>query len=193
MRVGSDREMQIDAHTPTRRARRALGCLALLLALLVPAALAVAAPARSGRARRASCAASRHGRHSSAKHCAKHHSHKPHAGTHKPKKAAPKAPAPKLTPAQCEDASAPARSAGGSWSCEDGSEPFCADGSEPFRPASGSALMCHAATEDDTSGCTSEGECGIELVCEDAEEAVSAPQGCEHGSALEEEPPETDA
>jgi hypothetical protein len=187
--------MQIHAHTSTRRPRRALATLALLVALLLPAALAAAAPARSGRGHRAGCSTARHGRRA-ARHCAKRHSHKPHGGAHKAKKpAANPAPAPKLTPAVCEDDSTPARSADGSYSCEDSSEPVCVNGSEPVRPASGGAPVCHVAREEGKGECGLEaaGECGVELACEDAEEGFAGPQGCEHGSAFEEEVPETDA
>ena len=47
--------------------------------------------------------------------------------------------------------------------------------------------MCRAPREEGGE-CQvgSNGECQLELACEDAEEAQEAPQGCEHGSAFEE-------
>ena len=97
------------------------------------------------------------------------------------------APAPVLTPAECEDGSSPVRSASGAYSCEDGSEPSCEDGSEPVRPSAASAPMCRVPKEDPDQECPAAGgECEVELACEDVEEAVTAPQGCEHGSAFEE-------
>lgn len=174
--------MQIHAHT--RRPRRVLACLAMLAALLMPTALAAAASARSSAAHHNSCP-SRHARHASAKHCSRHRSHKP---SHKTKKPAPK-PAvspPKPAAALCDDASAPARPAeGGEYLCEDGSEPFCEDGSEPIEPSSGPAPVCPAPQF--PAECGTEAECGPELACESAEETFAGPQGCEHGSALEEE------
>ena len=176
--------MRIHAHTP--RPRRALACLVMLAALLTPTALAAAASARSSAGRHAGCPASHRAKHAGAKHCARHHTHKT---SHKPKKPVPKpaVSAPKLTPALCDDGSAPARPAGGGESaCEDGTAPFCEDGSEPIEPGSASVPACRVPKEDPAE-CSVEGECGPELACESAEEAVAGPQGCEHGSAFEEE------
>ena len=175
--------MQIEPRTSTHRPRPAIAWLAILLALLLAAALSAAASARSSHGHRASCTTTRHARRA-VRHCSRHHAHKV---AHKPKKQAkPAAPAPKLTPASCEDGSAPVRSADGSYTCQDGSEPACEDGSEPIRPATSSAPLCRVPREE--AECTLEagGDCGIELACEDAEE-VAGPQGCEHGSAFEEE------
>jgi hypothetical protein len=182
-----DRLMKIDPNTTIRRPRRALACLALLLALIASAALSAGAFARPAHGHKAPCNASHHAKHG-AKHCAKHHTTK-----HKAKKPAakPSAPAPKLTPAECEDGSAPVRSASGSYGCEDGSEPACEDGSEAIRPSAASAPMCRVPTGEDLECGLAEagGECGVEFACEDAEESVATPsQGCEHGSAFEEEP-----
>ena len=176
--------MEISAHNPARR--RALACVALLVSLLACAALSAAAFARTAHgSRRPSCASTRHAKHGAARHCAKHHSQK----THKTKKPAAKAPAPapKLTPALCEDGSAPARSAAGSFACEDGSEPGCEDGSDSVRPSSSSAPMCRVPKPEAETTCEPNGECSAEFACEDSEEAVSGAQGCEHGSAFEEE------
>ena len=177
-------------HTHTRRPRRALACLALLIALVGCAALSAAAVARTAHpGKHSACTNARHAKHGAGKHCSKHHGEK----THKAKKPAAKPPpsAPKLTPALCEDGSAPARSASGAYSCEDGSEPACEDGSEPVRASSSSAPMCHVPHEEPTQECDAKGECAVEFACEEAEEAATGPQGCEHGSAFEEE--ETEA
>lgn len=179
--------METRAHTQTCPPRRVLALLALLLALLVVAAgLAAGAAARPEHAGHASCATSRHARHAAAKRCAKHHTRK---GTHKNRKPAPRtaAPAPALTPARCEDASAPVRAASGTYTCEDGSEPACSDGSDPIRPSASSAPMCRVSKEGAGHECTQgqSGECGVEIACE--EEVTEGPQGCEHGSAFEEE------
>lgn len=179
--------MQIHAHP--RGPRRAFACLAMLAALLMPTALAGAASARTSAGHHGSCPASHHARHAGSKHCARHHSHKP---AHKTKKPAPKpaAAAPKPTPALCDDGSAPARPAeGGEYACEDGSAPFCEDGSEPIEAGSGSVPVCRVPKEDPAE-CRTEGECGPELACESGEETFAGPQGCEHGSAFEEEPGE---
>lgn len=159
----------------------------MLAALLMPTALAAAASARPSAGHHGSCQSSHH-RHAGARHCARHHSHKP---SHKAKRPAPKpaVAAPKLTPAQCDDDSAPARPAeGGESLCEDGSAPFCEDGSEPIEPGSGSAPVCRGPKF--PAECSTEAECGPELACESAEETFAGPQGCEHGSAFEEEPGE---
>jgi hypothetical protein len=183
--------MEIPAHNPVRRPRRVLACLALLVSLLACAALSAAAFGRTAHdahsshgGRRPACAGHR-AKHGTAKHCAKHHGQK----THKAKKPAakPSAPAPKLVPALCEDGSAPVRSASGSFTCEDGSEPACEDGSETIHPSSSAAPMCHVQREETEPACEPNGECNVEFACEDAEEATTGPQGCEHGSAFEEE------
>ncbi len=179
--------METRAHTHALRPRRALAALACLLALMLAGALSAAAAARPATSHRGSCPAQHHAKHG-AKHCSKKHSHKPKGGAHKTKKPVHKpAPSVPLTPATCEDASLPVRSAAGSYSCEDGSEPACVDGSDPVRPSSASAPMCRAPREEGGE-CQvgSNGECQLELACEDAEEADAAPQGCEHGSAFEE-------
>ncbi len=177
--------METRAHTHTPPPRRVLRSLALLLALLACGCLAAAAAARPARVHHtSSCATSRHARHASSKRCSKHHAGK---GAHKTKKPAPKpaTPAPKLAPAVCEDGTAPVREASGVYDCEDGSEPACTDGSDPLHPTAVSAPMCRVTHEGLECGPASKGECGLELACE--EEATEAPQGCEHGSALEED------
>jgi hypothetical protein len=51
--------------------------------------------------------------------------------------------------------------------------------------------MCRVPKEEPGKECgAASGECEAEFVCEEGEEAVSAQQGCEHGSAFEEEPGE---
>ena len=131
-RIGLPMETRVHTHTPPPR--RVLRSFALLLALLVSGCLAAAAAARPTHAHHtSSCGTSHHTRHSSAKRCSKHHAGK---GTHQTRKPAPKpaAPAPKLTPASCEDGTAPVRVASGDYNCEDGSEPACIDGSDPILP-----------------------------------------------------------
>ena len=180
--------MQIPAPI-TSRPRRMRVAFALLVALLSAATLSAVAAARPSTSHRGSCA-TRHAKRGSAKHCARHHG-KTH-GAKKGKKPARKparkpAPAPLLTPAECEDGGSPVRSASGDYSCEDGSEPTCEDGSNPVRPSAASAPMCRVPKEDPDQECPAAGgECEVELACEDAEEAVTAPQGCEYGSAFEE-------
>jgi hypothetical protein len=177
-RIGEPMETRAHTHTPPPR--QVLRSLALLLALLLCGCLAAAAAARPARTRPASsCHTSHRAKHSASKRCSKHHP------THKAKKPAPKAavPAPKLTSASCEDGTAPVRVASGDYNCTDGSEPACEDGSDPILPSATSAPMCHVTHEECAAG--SKAECGLELVCE--EEATEGPQGCEHGSALEEE------
>lgn len=58
---------------------------------------------------------------------------------------------PGSTPALCEDASAPVRSPGGSYSCEDESEPECEDGSLPVPSSDGSMLLCNLAPDVESS------------------------------------------
>jgi hypothetical protein len=173
--------METRAHNHTGPPRRLLGSLGLLLALLVVAAClaATGAAARPERSHHASCSSTRHAKHASAKHCSKHRGHKSKKPASKPTSA------PKLTPAACEDGSAPVRDASsGAYTCEDGSEPICQDGSAPIRPTASSAPMCHVVREG--TECTlGAKECAVEFSCE--EEATEGPQGCEHGSALEEE------
>lgn len=185
--------MQISAPIATRRLRRLRAGLALIAALLLAAALSAGAAARPSGAHRSSCA-TRHAKRGSAKHCAKRHAHTTHGTARKAKKPArrPAPPAPALTPASCEDGTPPARAPGGAYSCEDGSEPSCEDGSDPIRPSAASAPMCRVPKEEPGKECgAASGECEAEFVCEEGEEAVSAQQGCEHGSAFEEEDAES--
>lgn len=178
----------MDTRIPNRpraqRPRPALALLALLLALLVVSAcLAGGAGARPARTRHVSCAGSRRAKHQSAKHCAKRKAAKT---VHKGKKPAPKAaPTAKLTPATCEDRTAPVHAPNGEYTCEDGSEPACQDGSEPVRPSASSAPMCHVSREAPSCALGAGSECSLEFACE--EEATEGPQGCERGSAFEEE------
>ncbi len=178
----------MDTRIPNRprshRPRPALALLALLLALLVVSAcLAGGAGARPARTRHTSCSGSRRAKHPSARHCSKRRAAKT---VHKAKKPAPKAaPTVKLAPATCEDGTVPAHTAGGAYTCEDGSEPACQNGSEPIRPSASSAPMCHVSHE--APGCApgAGSECSQEFACE--EEVTEGPQGCERGSAFEEE------
>jgi hypothetical protein len=47
--------------------------------------------------------------------------------------------------AECEDGSSPEASLGGSFACEDGSQPRCEDGSRPTSSGDGSMLVCLVA------------------------------------------------
>jgi hypothetical protein len=176
--------METRAHTHTCPPRRVLALLALLLALLVVAAgLAAGAAARPQHAGHASCTTSHHAKHAAAKRCAKHHSRK-----HKTRKASKTAaPAPKLTPAKCEDGTAPVRATSGAYTCEDGSEPACQDGTDPVHLSASPAPVCRVSQGGAGHECGQgqSGECGPEFTCE--EEVTEGPQGCEHGSAFEEE------
>jgi hypothetical protein len=179
-------------NSPRRALLTALTVLALLALALVPA-LALARVARSA-SHPASCAvASHHGKRASGKsHCTKHKSHKSKKKTHKPKKKAGKktgTPSIVLTPAVCEDGSLPSHAGGGTFSCEDGSEPACEDGDAPTRAKATSAPMCKAESEVEVEvECLQEasGECQAgEFACEDARESGEAGQACEAGSGEE--------
>ncbi len=54
------------------------------------------------------------------------------------------------TPAVCEDGTAPV-SPGGSFECDDSSEPSCPDGSTPVVAGDGSALACDVASDGEAS------------------------------------------
>lgn len=59
--------------------------------------------------------------------------------------------APGGAPALCEDASAPVRGPGGSFSCDDESEAECEEGGEPAPSSDGSTLVCPLAASPDRS------------------------------------------
>jgi len=77
-------------------------------------------------------------------------------------------------PSSCEDGSSPEPAGGGSFACDDGSEPSCEDGSSPFPASHGSALVCDAASGS-----------GSKPVCEDGSlptMAGSESYSCDDGS-----------
>jgi type II secretory pathway pseudopilin PulG len=180
-----------------RRALLATLAVLALVALMVLPALALARVARSA-SHSATCAAashsaSHHGKRSSGKsHCTKHKTHKAKKKTHKTKKTAGKktvAPSIVLTPAVCEDGSLPSHAGGGTYTCEDGSEPACEDGDAPTRSKATSAPMCKSESEVEVEvECLQEasGECQAgEFACEDSRESGEAGQACEVASGEE--------
>jgi hypothetical protein len=58
------------------------------------------------------------------------------------------------------------RSAGGSFACQDGSEPECEDGSTPTRSRGGRSLLCHASFEGSPEAGEAECEEGAGSSCE---------------------------
>lgn len=190
---------------PQRPRTAALAILACLLVLASPA-VALARTSRSHRT--AACAgaarsSSRHAKRGAASRCAKTKTKAgrskavkgpktrsgAHRGSAREHAKKPGATVVFLTPATCEDESQPTRSADGSYSCEDGSEPACEDGSAPVRLTAGGAPMCRlepeagseaepAECEGESSQCTS-----VEWVCED--ESSGSSQSCEQGAGEE--------
>jgi hypothetical protein len=71
--------------------------------------------------------------------------------------------------AECEDGSAPERSEGGGFACEDGSRPSCENGVQPTLSDDGSMLVCI------THGATSSSPPPSEEVEEDEDEGDTAP------------------
>ncbi len=79
-----------------------------------------------------------------------------------------KSPAAKsLTPALCEDGSAPPLAGNGSFSCDDESEPACENGSRPVTSSDGSHLVCEASGHGGES----------EALCEDGSSPLPAGNG----------------
>ncbi len=74
-----------------------------------------------------------------------------------------------LDEAACEDGSAPVREAGGSFSCDDESQPVCENGATPTPSSDGSSLVC--------AGESTENSSLAEAVCEDGSIAVQASDG----------------
>jgi len=94
-----------------------------------------------------------------------------------------------LTPALCEDNSAPVRASDGTFSCDDGSEPGCEDESSPVR--SGSTLECVVSEtaeppcEESTEFCYTGTVSSNEPVCEDGSTPTAlgaGPAACDDGS-----------
>ena len=106
-----------------------------------------------------------------------HHARRHHA-KHAPGTASAEAVATAL-PAACEDGSAPVPSAGGSFSCGDGSEPECEDGSTPVRSADGKSLLCPLATEEASEAGEAECEEGIVAACAAGTVPDADEQSCE--------------
>jgi hypothetical protein len=194
----------LEIHLPAIARTRRLPALALTLCLAALCLLLMipsGAPARSLGAHKSTCTTTK-SRHSKrgARRCPSHQGHKSKSHKHKPvvKKPAHKvsAPAVELTPATCEDGSLPSRAKGGSYSCEDGSEPFCEDGSEPTLAHGSGAPMCTVSapgSESNQEECEASGECqAVEFACEDTVESQSGAEGCEAGSS-EESGQETDS
>jgi type II secretory pathway pseudopilin PulG len=183
-------------HSPRRALLGALAVLALLALMVIPA-ISLARVARSA-SRSVSCAAAtraaaHHGKRAGGKrHCTKSKSHKHRAAAHKTKKKGNKkiaSPSAALTPAVCEDGSLPSHAGGGTYTCEDGSEPACEDGDAPTRASATSAPMCKAESEVEVEvECLQEasGECQAgEFACEDTRESGEAGQTCEAASGEE--------
>lgn len=182
--------------SPRRALLATLAALALVALMLVPA-FALARVARSA-SRSASCAAAAHttghnGKRPAGKsHCTKRKAHKHHSAAHRTKKTAGKktaVPSVALTPAVCEDGSLPSHAGGGTYTCEDGSEPACEDGDAPTRTKATSAPMCKPESEVEVEvECLQEasGECQAgEFACEDTRESGEAGQACEAPSGEE--------
>ena len=156
----------------------AAAAISLLLLILAPAASSRTAPAH-----KAACqSATSHSHHSSRQsHCTRRHKGAKHSRGHQK---AGRSPAHKPTvhkpsgrvAARCEDGSLPVRSAPGSFSCADESEPGCEGGSEPTLSPGGLILSCPAtsqtgSSEEIANECPVEGECvAWEPPCEVSEE-----------------------
>ncbi len=98
-----------------------------------------------------------------------HHSKHSKKGKHKTKaKSKATSGTHALTPALCEDGSAPANEGGGSFSCADESEPTCSNGSTPVLSSNGQKLLCAVKAG---------GSAQTEAVCEDGSAPVPAGQG----------------
>lgn len=185
-----------------RRLGRTPALIAFLAVLGLLMLLPAAAPARVARAHGTACSSTgrpsgRRARHAASKRrCAKRKAGKGGSGTHRQstKKPShkPAAPAVAPTPAGCEDGTLPDRTASGSFSCQDGSEPACEDGSTPTRAARSGTPMCPVEKEPGAQAeqleCAQEasGECPtVEWVCGDQQESSGSTQSCEPGSAGE--------
>lgn len=119
------------------------------------------------------------------RHTAKPHGHHTAAGkVTKGKRGAAAATAPAL----CEDASTPVRTADGSFSCDDGSEPACEDGATPTRSANGRSLVCALADEGESGSGTAECEEEDQSACAVGSGSDGGEPACEaNGEASSEE------
>lgn len=99
-----------------------------------------------------------------------HHKHAKKKGKGKTKAARKRAAsaAGAMSPAVCEDGSAPVDGGGGSFTCADESEPACSNGAVPELSKSGTTLVCPAEAGDSGSP---------EAVCEDGSAPVRAGDG----------------
>jgi hypothetical protein len=182
--------------------RTAATLLVCAIALLCSAAAALA-KAPHGSACRSSAQTAGGERTCPARHSAAHKHHK--SKRHHTKRSSSKSGnakqdpkhtlAPALEAAACEDGSAPATGAEGSYVCADGSEPECADGSEPILAARTAQLLCPVAsngTEWSEASCQDGSDptqdSSGDYVCEDGSAPVcedgSAPVAAEEGSQL---------
>jgi hypothetical protein len=165
---------------PRSRRLTAAVTIALLLGALVTALLG---PAQTLAQTRKACSSSaahankaKHTAHPCTTHKGKGKGHSTGAG--KPKHAAKKthrSSSGRAIQASCESGTAPVLN-GGSFSCEDGSEPQCVDGSTPKASRNGKLLLCPVATEGESASgeaeceeeeleCMTSGDSG-ELACE---------------------------
>jgi hypothetical protein len=139
----------------------AMATVAVLLTLtpqtLAQARKAACSSSTTSHAKRSAHACAQSKRTSKSSHKSKTHSHPKGNGHHvkhgvkpaSPTKSAIGAKAPaatSLTPATCEDSSAPVRAGDGSFSCDDESEPGCESGSAPTLSSDRSTLICNVAT-----------------------------------------------
>lgn len=79
-------------------------------------------------------------------------------------------------PALCEDGDAPVRTAEGTFSCADGSEPECEGGATPTASRNGEVLLCPVSAETESS--SSEAECeqeGLDCATGAGEQACETP------------------
>lgn len=190
--------------SPRRLARPlliALSALALLAALLGPSqtlaqtrGASCPSDARAGKPRHGAHACTHPSHRSTARHAAKRRAGHAHAkakgkgkakGTDKGKakgtRAAHGAGATVFVPARCEDGAIPVAGAGGSFSCEDGSQPSCEDGAAPTRSRGGAGLVCAVS-----SGEEAQASAGEEVECEEAATEAAEPEeesGCPAAAA----------
>ncbi len=178
----------------------ALALLACLVAVL--AWRAGAAPAKQAHGSAAgACAAARRA-HASAHACPSRSAHKRSTRAHRKAKArhtsrrhpskagaagsgassgSPASAAPE--PARCEDGSLPKRSASGSFTCADDSEPECTSGAEPQLSPRKTQLLCPASAGEEVEwneGCAAGSSSGssASYACE-----AGSPSQCEDGAA----------
>jgi hypothetical protein len=175
------------AHGPARLRTGALALALLALALVVALLAPAGAPARSSTSRRHSCPPpAKHHRRTShaAAGCKKHGQKKTAKGTKRGQSsrgtAHQSSPASALTPALCEDGSAPVRGSGG-FACADGSQPGCISGSGPVSSPTG-VPECESADDASAEGSATEceeEECQSEASCEQTSATGESPLDCE--------------